>query len=174
VEHGKGLPKSDLDTIAIHRRHISRRKLGAFFAEVKPGTDRSIDVSLLPMSEHKRLCCHTHRLPVRTVSRRYNEAWISLPEHLHYILESWGTDLPASVKLMLLISYLAYLYNEFLVQSLLSKDSGETGASHLDVSATILSTVLILGRQWEQSVAIQRDLTWIVSVSFKPVDIYLH
>ncbi|CRL31520.1 Transcription factor, fungi [Penicillium camemberti] len=28
--------------------------------------------------------------------------------------------------------------------------------------ATILSTVLILGRQWEQSVAIQRDLTWIL------------
>lgn len=132
VEYGKGLPKSDLDTIVIHRRHISRRKLGAFFAEVKPGTDRSIDVSLLPMSEHKRLCCHTHRLPVRTVSRRYNEAWISLPEHLHYTLECWGTDLPASVKLMLLISYLAYLYNELLVQSLLSKDSGETGASHLD------------------------------------------
>ncbi|KAJ5668548.1 Transcription factor [Penicillium maclennaniae] len=97
-----------------------------------------------------------------SVSRRCNEAWNSLPKHLHYTLECWGTDLPTSVKLMLLISYLAYLYNEFLVQSLLTKDSGETSASQLDVSATIISTVLTLGRQWERSVAIQRDFTWII------------
>lgn len=63
---------------------------------------------------------------------------------------------------MLLISYLAYLYNEFLVQSLLGKDSGDTNAAQLDVSATILSTVLTLGRQWERFVAIQRDFNWIV------------
>ena len=63
---------------------------------------------------------------------------------------------------MLLISYLAYLYNEILIQIFLSKGSGKTEAALLDVSATILSTVLDLGRQWERSVAIQRDFTWIV------------
>ncbi|KAJ5448377.1 Transcription factor [Penicillium cf. griseofulvum] len=95
------------------------------------------------------------------VSRRCSQARASLPEHLHYTPECWGTDLPTSVKLALLISYFAYLYNEFLVQSLSSKDSGVTDAAQLDVSATILSAVLTLGRQWEQLFAIQRDFTWI-------------
>lgn len=64
--------------------------------------------------------------------------------------------------MMLLICYLAYLYNEFLVQDLLAKDSGDANAAQLDVSAMILSTILTLGRQWERSTAVQRDFTRIV------------
>ncbi|KAJ5679264.1 Transcription factor [Penicillium macrosclerotiorum] len=96
------------------------------------------------------------------VSRRCNQTWASLPEHLHYTPECWATDLPASVKMMLLISYMAYLYNEFLVQNLLSNDSEGMNPAQLDVSATILSTTLTLGRQWERSIASQRDFSWII------------
>jgi hypothetical protein len=61
------------------------------------------------------------------------------------------------------ISYLAYLYNEFSIQSLLGRDSENKNSALLDVSSEILSTVLTLGRQWERSVDIKGDFTWIVS-----------
>ena len=100
---------------------------------------------------------------IREVSSRCHRAWSSLPEHLRYTSSCWESDLPIGVKLISIISYLAYLYNEFSVQSLLHRDSENANAALLDVSAEILSTVLTLGRQWEQSVDIKGDFTWIVS-----------
>lgn len=102
----------------------------------------------------------------RELSSRCHQAWNSLPQHLQYTPCRWETDLPIGVKLMSIISYLAYLYNEFLVQSLLNQDSENTNAALLDVSSEILSTVLTLGRQWERSVDIKGDFTWIVRSHF--------
>jgi hypothetical protein len=68
--------------------------------------------------------------------------------------------------LISIISYLAYLYNEFSIQSLLYRDSKNSNAALLDVSSEILSTVLTLGRQWERSVDIKGDFTWVVSSQF--------
>ncbi|KAK2873490.1 hypothetical protein FQN49_002327 [Arthroderma sp. PD_2] len=97
---------------------------------------------------------------LRDVSRRCDEAWNSLPEHLRYAEGCWDTDLVPSVKLMLVISYMAYLHNGFLVQSLLVEDCANARADLLDISATILSTVLTFGRQRERSFDIQRDFIW--------------
>ncbi|GKZ20034.1 hypothetical protein AbraIFM66951_001626 [Aspergillus brasiliensis] len=110
---------------------------------------------------------------LRDVSRRCAEAWESLPSHLHYKPSCWETKLPISVKLMLVISYLTYLHNEFLVQKLLVLDDNErddgyvhlaTGASPalISVSSAILTTVLALGKQQEHSVDIRRDFNWII------------
>ncbi|CAG7950314.1 unnamed protein product [Penicillium nalgiovense] len=96
--------------------------------------------------------------------RRCHEAWNLLPEHLQYTSSCWESDLPIGVKLISIISYLAYLYNEFSIQSLLYQDSKKSNAALLDVSSEILSTVLSLGRQWERSVDIKGDFTWIALV----------
>lgn len=99
----------------------------------------------------------------RDVSRRCCEAWESLPDHLHYKPSYWDTSLPISVKLMLTISYLAYLYNEFLVQKLLvQEDCLFAKPALLNVSLAIRSTVLTLGKQQERSIDIRRDLNWTV------------
>ncbi|KAL1885627.1 hypothetical protein Plec18167_001122 [Paecilomyces lecythidis] len=99
----------------------------------------------------------------RDVSRRCFEAWELLPDHLRYTPACWDTDLPVGVKLMLVISYLAYLYNEFLVQKLLVQgDSVAAKTSLLNVSSTILSTVLTLGKQQERSVDIRCDFNWTI------------
>ncbi|OQE76630.1 hypothetical protein PENNAL_c0065G05743 [Penicillium nalgiovense] len=95
---------------------------------------------------------------------RCHEAWNLLPEHLQYTSSCWESDLPIGVKLISIISYLAYLYNEFSIQSLLYQDSKKSNAALLDVSSEILSTVLSLGRQWERSVDIKGDFTWIALV----------
>ena len=64
---------------------------------------------------------------------------------------------------MLIISYLAYLYNDFLIQRLIAgKNNPRGNTALLSVSADILSTVLILGTQREQMVDIRPDFTWTV------------
>lgn len=68
---------------------------------------------------------------------------------------------------MLIVSYLAFLYNEFLVQRLLVLNSTEYSTALVDVSSTILSTVLTFGRQQEWAVDIHRDFIWTVSNSPK-------
>ncbi|KAM5442966.1 hypothetical protein MferCBS31731_001839 [Microsporum ferrugineum] len=97
---------------------------------------------------------------LRDVLRRCNQAWNSLPELFRYSETCWDTDLPASVKLMLIVSYLAYLYNGFLIQNLIVEDYPNAREDLLNISATILSTVLIFGRQRERSFDIQRDFFW--------------
>jgi hypothetical protein len=67
---------------------------------------------------------------------------------------------------MLIVSYLAFLYNEFLVQRLLALNSTEYSAALVDVSSTILSTVLTFGRQHEWTVDIHRDFIWTVGDPF--------
>ncbi|GFG22711.1 hypothetical protein IFM61606_02576 [Aspergillus udagawae] len=95
---------------------------------------------------------------LRDVSRRSRQIWDSVPSHLRYTEDCWNTHQPISVKVMLIVSYLAFLYNEFLVQRLLAL--GEYSAALVDVSSTILSTVLTFGRQQEWAVDIHRDFIW--------------
>ncbi|GFF75690.1 hypothetical protein IFM47457_03961 [Aspergillus lentulus] len=97
---------------------------------------------------------------LRDVSRRSRQAWDSVPSHLHYTEDCWNTHQPISVKVMLIVSYLAFLYNEFLVQRLLVLNSTEYSTALVDVSSTILSTVLTFGRQQEWAVDIHRDFIW--------------
>jgi hypothetical protein len=107
--------------------------------------------------------CPERSEQLRDVSRRCSEAWELLPDHLHYTSGCWDASLPVSVKLMLVISYLAYLYNEFLVQKLLAQeDCVAVKTSLFNVSSTILSTVLTLGKQQERSVDIRRDFNWTI------------
>ncbi|KAJ5243044.1 uncharacterized protein N7469_001371 [Penicillium citrinum] len=101
---------------------------------------------------------------LRDVSSRCHRAWSSLPKRLRYTPSCWKSDLPIGVKLMSVISYLAYLYNDFSIQRILHHDPEVSDTSLLDVSSEILSTVLTLGRQWERSVDIKGDYTWIVLV----------
>ncbi|RHZ62316.1 transcription factor domain-containing protein [Aspergillus thermomutatus] len=97
---------------------------------------------------------------LRDVSRRCRHAWDLVPSHLHYTEDCWNTHHPISIKVMLIVSYLAFLYNEFLVQRLLALNSPEYSAALVDVSSTILSTVLTFGRQQEWAVDIHRDFIW--------------
>lgn len=62
---------------------------------------------------------------------------------------------------MLILSYLAYLYNDFLIQRLLVRRHNAPNSSLLSVSAHILSTVLLL--RSSHIPHIQLDLTSTVS-----------
>lgn len=65
---------------------------------------------------------------------------------------------------MMIISYLAYLYNDFLIQRLIAgKNNPRGNTALLSVSADILSTVLTLGMQREQMVDLRPDFAWTVS-----------
>jgi hypothetical protein len=67
------------------------------------------------------------------------------------------------VSLLLIVSYLAYLYNDFLIQRLLAGKKNPRGSTALlSVSAEILSSVLTIGAQREQMVDIRPDFTWTV------------
>ncbi|KAJ5584600.1 uncharacterized protein N7459_004400 [Penicillium hispanicum] len=97
------------------------------------------------------------------ISHRCHMAWDLLPVHLRYTPQCWDHDLPVAVCLMSMTVYLAYLYNDFLIQRLLAGKSNPRGnTALLSVSAEILSTVLILGTQREQMVDLRPDFTWIV------------
>jgi len=64
---------------------------------------------------------------------------------------------------MMIISYLAYLYNDFLIQRLIAgKNNPRGNTALLAVSADILATVLTLGTQREQMVDMRPDFTWTV------------
>ncbi|CAG8100229.1 unnamed protein product [Penicillium olsonii] len=96
------------------------------------------------------------------ISRRCHLAWEALPNHLRYTPQCWD-GAPAAVCLMMIISHLAYLYNDFLIQRLIAgKNNPRGNTALLAVSAEILSTVLTLGTQREQMVDLRPDFTWTV------------
>lgn len=99
----------------------------------------------------------------RDISRRCHLAWEELPSYLRYTTQCWRDGSPVAVCLMMIISYLAYLYNDFLIQRLIAgKNNPRGNTALLSVSAEILSTVLALGTQREQMVDLSPDFTWTV------------
>ncbi len=74
---------------------------------------------------------------------------------------------------MLIASHLLYLYNIFLIQRLLTQHDPSAETELLDVSSKILSAVLMLGRQQEPMVDIQRDFNSMVSFKPKTHDLLL-
>ncbi|KAI9038829.1 fungal specific transcription factor domain-containing protein [Aspergillus affinis] len=99
---------------------------------------------------------------LRDISFRCHQAWNSLPSHLQYNPNCWDSVFSIDICLMLSVCYLAYLYNDFLIQRLLVQQDPEAQTSLLDVSSTILSTVLSFGIQREHVIDIQRDFIWTV------------
>ncbi|KAJ5425765.1 hypothetical protein N7465_000835 [Penicillium sp. CMV-2018d] len=99
----------------------------------------------------------------RNISQRCHLAWDSLPSWLRYSPQCWDRNLHVAVCLMMIISYLAYLYNDFLIQRLIAgKNNPRGNTALLSVSADILSTVLTLGMQREQMVDLRPDFAWTV------------
>lgn len=68
--------------------------------------------------------------------------------------------------MMLIVSYLAYLYNDFLIQRLLVQQDSEAYSTLLDVSSTILSTVLDFCAMREDMVDLRPDFIWTVRTPF--------
>ncbi|PWY69058.1 hypothetical protein BO70DRAFT_390167 [Aspergillus heteromorphus CBS 117.55] len=105
---------------------------------------------------------------LRDIAIRCRRVWESLPTHLHFRPSCWTKDLPVSVSLMLTVSYLAYLYNDFLIQRLLLKQDPSAEGSLFNASATILSTVLIMGRHREPTVDIRQDFLFSILLYWFP------
>ncbi|KAJ5210528.1 Transcription factor, partial [Penicillium cf. griseofulvum] len=100
---------------------------------------------------------------LNNISQRCHLAWDSLPIWLRYSPKCWEQNLHIAVCLMMIISYLAYLYNDFLIQRLIAGKNNPRGNTELlSVSADILSTVLTLGMQREQMVDLRPDFAWTV------------
>lgn len=100
------------------------------------------------------------------ISHRCRDAWNSLPSHLHYTSSCWDANVPVGVCTMLITSYLVYLYNEFLIQRLLVQQNPDSSAELLEISSTILSTVLTLCSQRVNAVDLQPDYLGAVSFFF--------
>lgn len=97
------------------------------------------------------------------ISKRCNSAWNELPVHLRYTPQCWEMNLPVAIPIMLVVSYLAYLYNEFLIQQLLAGKHNSRGSHELlSVSSDILSVVLVLGTRREHTVDLRPDLTLLI------------
>ncbi|CDM32172.1 Zn(2)-C6 fungal-type DNA-binding domain [Penicillium roqueforti FM164] len=100
---------------------------------------------------------------LKNISQRCHLAWDSLPGWLRYSPQCWDQNLHVAVCLMMIISYLAYLYNDFLIQRLIAgKNNPRGNTALLSVSADILSTVLSLGIQREQMIDLRPDFAWTV------------
>ncbi|KAJ6178597.1 hypothetical protein N7519_009058 [Penicillium mononematosum] len=100
---------------------------------------------------------------LKNISQRCHLAWDSLPSCLRYSPQCWDQNLHIAVCLMMIISYLAYLYNDFLIQRLIAGKNNPRGNTELlAVSADILSTVLTLGMQREQMIDLRPDFAWTV------------
>lgn len=97
------------------------------------------------------------------ISQRCREAWGLLPDHLKYSPDCWDMSLSAGAYSMLIASYIAYLYNDFLAQRLLVQQNPESTRQLLTVSSTILTTVLALGSHRDHVVDLHRDFMQMVS-----------
>lgn len=99
------------------------------------------------------------------ISKRCQASWNEIPAHLKYTSQCWEMNLPTATPIMLVVSYLAYLYNEFLVhQFLVGKTNPRGSCALLSVSSDILSAVLIIGTRRDQTVDLRPDFTWLVCI----------
>lgn len=131
--------------------------------------DLSHQTPSLEMAEKLKYAAHpTFRfvLTRSDISRRCHSAWDSIPAHLRYTPQPWNDNLPLGESIMLIISYLAYHYNDFLIQRLLVQQDPDATSALLSVSSTILSAVLVLGAQREIVNGIYSDFTWTVSFPY--------
>ncbi|KAJ5989007.1 hypothetical protein N7481_004217 [Penicillium waksmanii] len=97
------------------------------------------------------------------ISKRCHASWNKIPAHLKYTPQCWEMNLPIATPIMLVVSYLAYLYNEFLVhQFLVGKQNPRASCALLSVSSDILSTVLIIGTRRDHAVDLRPDFTWLI------------
>ncbi|KAE8401934.1 hypothetical protein BDV37DRAFT_167924 [Aspergillus pseudonomiae] len=97
---------------------------------------------------------------LRDISMRCNQTWDSMPKQLHYSTDSRDENISNTTRMMLIVSYLAYLYNDFLIQRLLVQQDPEAYSALLDVSSTILSTVLDFCAMREDMVDLRPDFMW--------------
>ena len=97
---------------------------------------------------------------------RCNQTWDSMPKQLHYSTDSRDENMSNTTRMMLIVSYLAYLYNDFLIQRLLVQQEPEAYSALLDVSSTILSTVLDFCAMREDMVDLRPDFMWTVCIPF--------
>jgi hypothetical protein len=99
----------------------------------------------------------------RQIATRCTQTWNSAPAHLRYPTCDWNDNHRVAVRIMLLSTYLIYLYNFFLIHRLLAQHDPSAEKALLDVSSEILSIVLKIGRQHEPTIDIRSDFNSIVS-----------
>ncbi|RDW89942.1 transcription factor domain-containing protein [Aspergillus mulundensis] len=99
---------------------------------------------------------------LRHISTRCTEIWNSAPAHLRYTTCNWDDDLHIGVRIMIIATYLVYLYSMFLIQRLLIQHDSSAERALLDVCSEILSLVLLLERQQGPAIDIRSDLNSIM------------
>ncbi|KAL4909620.1 hypothetical protein BDW74DRAFT_165059 [Aspergillus multicolor] len=70
---------------------------------------------------------------LRNISTRFTEIWNSAPAHLRYSTCNWDDNLQIGVRIMIIATYLVYLYSIFLVQRLLIQYDSSAERALLDV-----------------------------------------
>ncbi|KAE8391077.1 hypothetical protein BDV23DRAFT_182978 [Aspergillus alliaceus] len=135
---------------ALHRSSFLRQRflVSTFREEI-------LEVSLEPQS-------HETADKLRDISVRCHKTWNSFPKQLRYSPDCWDEQISTPICLMLIVSYLAYLYNDFLIYRLLAEQDPEAQSALLDVSSTILSSVLAFCTMREDMVDLRPDYMWTI------------
>ena len=127
----------------IFECNISRRDSGYLLDAIRPKDSRTIEVSRT-LSTPQIYILNQRLGTERDISRRCKEAWETHPSYLRYTPQTDHNNV--LIVYMLILAYLAYSYNEFLIQRLLVRQHQVPNTSLLSVSAQIISTVLLLAR----------------------------
>ncbi|KAL3468054.1 hypothetical protein BJX64DRAFT_246799 [Aspergillus heterothallicus] len=109
-----------------------------------------LDLSLQPLSSELAE-------KLKDISFRCTQTWNSMPFHLRYSPAHWDDSQSIGIRIMLVLAYSAFLYNIFLINRLLLQYDRSAEAELLDVSSKLLSAVLLLGKQQEPMIDLQRD-----------------
>ncbi|KAF2760603.1 hypothetical protein EJ05DRAFT_290516 [Pseudovirgaria hyperparasitica] len=93
-------------------------------------------------------------------------AWAKLPKHLHYTDTIWETNDVSNANLTLLVCYLNFVYNEFMILRILTKNVGISNVELLQLAMKILSelTTVTKKRNYVNSEGnvLSRDFPWLL------------
>lgn len=89
--------------------------------------------------------------------------WDSHPAYLRFTPNTWTDHSNVLIVYMLILAYLAHLYNDFLIHRLLVRQHHAANTALLSVSSQLISTVLLLARKGNNMKDIYLDLISSVS-----------
>ncbi|KAI2472282.1 hypothetical protein F4781DRAFT_438501 [Annulohypoxylon bovei var. microspora] len=99
---------------------------------------------------------------VRSLLTRSREAWEALPHHLRYDSNCWTSNIPPAVCLMLGKVYLSYLHIQLQLYKLLGQGDTTPQPELVQISASMLETVIRMSKVRGRAVFFARDLPVLV------------
>ncbi|KAI1340937.1 hypothetical protein F5Y15DRAFT_36621 [Xylariaceae sp. FL0016] len=115
--------------------------------------------------EHEYRSVHGHKYDrLQDLSRRYQDAWDTLPSYLRYTDAVWDSDLSSEICFLLGKTYLSYLHIRHRIGRMLEACDASHRSELLEVSATILATGTAIGKARNRAYFLDRDIPGVVCI----------